>query len=75
MKKDKKYEVRITKWIDGILTTIEKKFQNFKQAKDFFEEQEDAKVKIYGLDGEVIHVKYKNKTPILELGGGENEYL
>lgn len=73
MKKDKKYEVRITKWINGILTTVEKKFQNFKEAKDFSEEQEDAKVKIYGAEGEIIHSKFKEKKDKYEGGHGGHE--
>lgn len=56
MKKDKKekFKVRITKWINGILTTSNKKFEEFKEAKEFVE-KEKGKIKIYTPDGECIH--------------------
>jgi hypothetical protein len=59
--KEEKFKVRITKWVDGALTTINKKFEGFKDAKKFIEkqkenkEEKDEKIKIYNPDGECIH--------------------
>jgi hypothetical protein len=75
MNNDKKFEVRVTKWVNGILSTLKRKFEFFADAKEFANQQEDAKIKIYDLGGEIIENKFKQKKPTFEIGGGEDEYL
>jgi|688.fasta_scaffold927737_1 hypothetical protein len=55
MKKNKenKFKVRITRWVNGILSTTNTKFEEFKEAKDFVD-KEKGKIKIYTPEGECI---------------------
>lgn len=74
MKKEKKFEVRVTKWINNILSTVEKKFNSYKEAKEFSNEQEVGKIKIYDLEGAIIESKTKEVPNNYESGNGGDNY-
>lgn len=48
------HKVKISKWVDGVLNTVEEFFENFDDAVLFINGNQHHNAKIHNKDGEVI---------------------